>query len=174
MKDLTLVVATFVCLSIGVSVNIHAGEENEGLPKVTDSWEQLIHDSRVIFDFPMIQMEGWFISANNVCVSGHNLRSKNKVEDCIQREANERGDCIKTKYRFVYQPITSLETGCVRWESNERNECTHFGRSVRTIPLEQDVAVYKFRHGSGQLTNLERAMMYPPLFEKKFTIAPCL
>ena len=162
----TIIYLTTLSISLIFSV-----AQADGLAKKSDSWDRLMANSNVIFSLPNLQVEGWFLSANDLCVSGDKLRSSKKVEECMTREINERSDCTSSSFR--YQPITSLVETCVQWETNERGDCLYYETGLETIALTNSIPVYKSIPGSARLTPYERATMYAPLFYKPYTIGPC-
>lgn len=160
-----------LCLVLAIFATISAF--GKSLPDQNTTWEEISQDSRVIYRLPMLQLEGFFIPLNGICISGENLRSKNEVEECLERETNERGDCTRSVSRYVYQAISSTATRCVKWETNERGDCLEYETYTRNIPTSYPTPVYSRVSGGGEMSDWERAAQYPPLFEKDYALRAC-
>ena len=102
---------------VGLSLSAHAGVDENS------SWDEISKARGYRAVFPMIQMDGVFVSYDGLCVSGENFNTDHTVERCVDRELNERGKCIEWEEVVLSTPRVIEKTVCTEWESNRRGNC---------------------------------------------------
>lgn len=142
MKLLIATVAMFIGMSQAHAIYWPCGasdiDENS-------TWEEIDKSLAVIGAYPMHQINGHFISINGLCHDQEtdSIVSKRAIEDCLERETNERGDCIKSAYNVKSTPRVT---------------------DSKTIPLDYMVTVK---------TNSSSTSCSADLFKKPYSLAKC-
>ncbi|MCB0366143.1 MAG: hypothetical protein H6624_15395 [Bdellovibrionaceae bacterium] len=77
------------------------------------TWEEIDKSLAVKGAYPMVQINGHFITVDWLCHDEANdmIVSKRAIAECLENETNERGDCIKWAGKILSRPrVTDKKT----------------------------------------------------------------